>query len=444
MKLELAIALVPLLAGGPARAEDGAPGPAPVRALLANPAQLAGWLRDRDPKVESSRSKVLAARAAGDQARVFPNPQLSVGVGGFLVGTTVVNAGQPPQALPLSQTINVSVGVSELFELGKRGPRKHAADLRTSEAGEQAIGSLGDRLGDATTSLGKLTYVVAKHEVIATNLSAARRLRDNEKIRLDNKDLSPLEFERIELDTDELELELARAEAEVTSAAAECSYTLGVPCLPSGLDAAALDAGAPLPEQLPETQGAIEARPDRVASRLESQALGEDARLAERRVYPDPTIGAAYEVDNFQGDLGQQFIFSLGIPLTIFDRGDHDAAAARANAHAITAEDEYEVHEAHGLVDSLVAQRATLQTTLQKLEQGQVPKSTKIIEQTQKAFDLGEVRLADLLLVERAHRDLLSEVLETRFELFNVRAQLRQALGLDDEVARTVNGKAAP
>jgi outer membrane protein TolC len=75
---------------------------------------------------------------------------------------------------------------------------------------------------------------------------------------------------------------------------------------------------------------------------------------------------------------------------------------------------------------------------LQKLEQEQLPKSTKIIEQTKRAFDLGEVRVADVLLVERAHRDLLSEVLETRFDLFTVRAQLRQALGLDDEVARGV------
>ncbi len=436
LKLGAAVVLLPLI-GGLARADEAAP----VRALLADPTQLASWLHDRDPKVESARAKLEAARATGEQARVLPNPQLSVGVGGFLIGTTVINPGQPATSLPLSQTINVSVGVSELFELGKRGPRKHAADLRTREAGEQAIGSLGDRVGDATTALGKLTYVVAKRAVIAVNLTAARRLRDNEKIRLDNKDLSPLEFERIELDTDELELELGRAEAEVTSAVAECTYTLGVTCTPDGLDSAVLDAGAPLPAALPDTATAIEARPDRVASRLESQALGEDAHLAANRVIPDPTIGAAYEVDNFQGDLGQQFIFSVGIPLPFFDRGNHDAAAARATAHAIAAEDEYEVHEAHGLVDSLVAQRSTLQTTLEKLEQIQVPKSTKIIEQTQKAFDLGEVRLADLLLVERAHRDLLVEVLDTRFDLFNARAQLRQALGLDDEVARAVDGR---
>ncbi|HEX7704102.1 MAG TPA: hypothetical protein VF403_25345, partial [Kofleriaceae bacterium] len=82
-----------------------------------------------------------------------------------------------------------------------------------------------------------------------------------------------------------------------------------------------------------------------------------------------------------------------------------------------------------------------LVTMLQRLESDSVPKSTLIIVQTQKAFDLGQARLADLLLVERAHRDLLLEVLDTRFDLFTVRAQLRQALGLDDEVARNATGR---
>ncbi|HEY0252855.1 MAG TPA: hypothetical protein VGC41_15070, partial [Kofleriaceae bacterium] len=115
--------------------------------------------------------------------------------------------------------------------------------------------------------------------------------------------------------------------------------------------------------------------------------------------------------------------------------------AARANARAVEAEDRAQVREQRGVVTALTSQMKTLQTTLQRLETEQVPKSTQIITQTRKAFDLGEARLADLLLVERAHRDLLLEVLDTRFDLFNVRAQLRQALGLDDAVARATSGR---
>jgi cobalt-zinc-cadmium efflux system outer membrane protein len=431
-----------LVTASPVRADDSPP----IGALLADPAGLAMWIRDRDPVIDSARHKAVAAGELGAQARVLPNPQVNLGAGGFVLGQTNAGGGTPADASPrltLGQTTNFQLGIGQLFEIGKRAPRRNAADLRTREAGEVAVGTLGARLGEATMNLGKLAFVVSRRDVTAANLEAARKLRDLEKTRLDNKDLSALEFARIELDTEELELQLGRSEAEVASAVAACSATLYAPCSPAGLSAATLDAGAQLPAALPKPAGAIEQRPARQASRLEAKALGWDATLAHNRRIPDPTVGVNYLLDNLTiaGNQHQQLMFTLGFALPIFDRGNHDAAAARANARAIEAEDRGLVREALGLVEALVAQRATLQMTLSRLETEAVPKSTQIIQQTRKAFDLGQARLADLLLVERAHRDLLLEVLDTRFDLFSVRAQLRQALGLDDQLARDVEGK---
>lgn len=428
-----------IAAGGGVVHADGAP---PVRELLANPLQLASWLRDRDPVLESARAKVEAASEAGEQARVFPNPQVQATVGGLVLGST--NPAEPPGGpLPFSQTSNYQLGIGELFELGKRGPRQAAADLRTREAQEAAVGTLGGRLGDATAALGHLAYAASKRDVVAANVDAAKQLLILEKQRLDRNDLSQAEYARIELDTEELELQLGRAEAELRGAVATCSATLFATCSEKGLDASALDDAAPLPASLPPADQAIAHRPIREASRLEAQALGQDAVLAGRRIIPDPTLGVSYLLDNLvvAGNQHQQLVFSLAFPLPFFDRGNHDAAAARANAHALQAQDEAEIREAHGVVESLLAQRDTLQATLHQLETEAVPKSTQIIEQTRKAFDLGQARLADLLLVERSHRDLLLEVLDTRYDLFNVRAQLRQALGLDDEAARAAAGR---
>ena len=64
--------------------------------------------------------------------------------------------GQPAGPTGFAQTSNFSVGLQETFELGKRGPRREAADLRTREAIESAVGSLGGRINDAATTLGKL------------------------------------------------------------------------------------------------------------------------------------------------------------------------------------------------------------------------------------------------------------------------------------------------
>ena len=413
--------------------------PIAIASLLADPHELALRLRDLDPIVEASRDRVEAAAALAQQARVYPNPQLSAALAGISIGRGNLFGGMLGPT-GLRQTTNVTVGVGELVEIGKRGPRAAAADARTRAAGEQAIGTLGERLGDAIGTLGKLVYVTVRRDVVAANLEAARKLRDLEKVRLDHQDLAPVEFERIELDTQEIELQLRRADSDVTTSLAECGVALHAPCASTGLTIEVLDAGAPLPAQLPDANGAIANRPARVANRLEAKALGEDAALAEHRKVPDPTLALAYTFDNYEygGNLPNTLMLSLAFPLPFFDRGDHDAQAARANAHAIEAEEHAALREASGTVAALVAQHQVLTDTLAKLEHDAVPKSTKIIAETRKAFDLGQVRLADLLLVERQHRDLLLEVLDTRFELFGVRGQLRQALGLDDQIARAI------
>ena len=424
--------------------------PAPsLRTLLAQPSELAAWLRDHDPLIDAQRARVLAAQAAARQARVLPNPQLNLGVSDIVLGQTNAASGGPGSAnppLPLGKTLIFAVGVDRLVELGKREPRRNAADLRGRAAAETAAGTLGERLGDAMGMLGKLAYLAARRAVVERNLTAANQLMSLEKVRLEHSDLSALEFARIELDTQAIALQLARAEAEVAVAISTCTATLYAPCSLDGLeDPAVLDAGAPLPATLPLAGAAIEARPARVAQKLEIEALGWDATLAHNRRIPDPTLGVGYILDNLtiSGDQHQSLMFTVGIPLPVFDRGTHDEAAARANARALAAEDRAAVRDAAGQVEALFAQRTMLEAAVKKLEADTVPKSAQIITQTRRAFDLGQAPLADLLLVERAHRDLLLELLDTRFDLFNVRAQLRQQLGLDDQAARDAGGRSA-
>lgn len=428
------------LAGG-ARAE---PAPA-LRALLARPGELAAWLRDRDPRIDAQRARLDAARAAARQTRALPNPQLDLGVSDLVIGQTNAASGGPGSDHPplsLGKTLIFTAGVDQLIELGKRGPRQNAADLRVRSAAETAAGALGDRIGAATQALGRLAYVAARRGVVAANLAAAQKLMASEKLRLEHSDLSALEFARIELDTQTVALQLARAGSDVGAAVAACSAVLYAACSSDGLDDAALDAGAPLPAALPAAgaaaEAAIAARPGHVASKLEIDALGWDATLAHNRRIPDPTIGAGYTLDNLtiSGDQHQSLLFTLGIPLPVFDRGDHDEAAARAAARAEAAEDRAAVRDAAGEVEALLAQRAALEAAVAGLTSDTVPKSTQIVAQTRRAFDLGQAPLSDLLLAERAHRDLLLELLDTRFDLFNVRAQLRQQLGLDDQAAR--------
>jgi len=424
-------------------ADDALP---PVRALLSDPSQLATWLREHDPATLAAREKVTAQAELAEQSAVIPNPQAQLGVGGIVLGVNrQVDAMGNPIAGPtgLNQTTNVAVGISELIELGKRGPRRNAADLRTREAGESAVGTLGSRLNGATTTLGNLAYLAAKHALLAQNLADGRALQGHEQDRLKKGYLSGADYERIELDTDEIELQLHRAETDVAVALSTCSATLFAPCSAAGLDIAALDAAAPIPAAVGDAAHAIAERPVHRAQQLEASALGSDAQLADHRKIPDPTVGVQYTYDNYTygGSVPQTLTFSLGIPLPIFDRGNHDAAAARANARSIAASEQALIRNERGQVEGLLVQLATLRAILDTLEKIEVPKSADVVDHAHKSFDLGETGPAELLLAEHQNRDLLLEVLDTRNDLFTVRSQLRLALGLDDEVARGIGAK---
>ena len=410
----------------------------PVRALLADPAKLADWLAKHDPQVEAAGAKIEAASQSAQQAAVLPNPQLSFGLAGIVLGH---NSGVPGDD-SFGSTTNDAFGLSELVELGKRGPRKEAANLRTREAGLSKVSTLGTQVSAAMTTLGAVAYAFARHEVVVKNLEDSRKIQQLEIGRKKVGETSGLDLRRIELDTHELEVQLQRADADLAGALATCSATLFAPCTTDGLDATSLDAAAPVPDALPDLDRTVEGRPSHEAQRLESEALGQDALVAQRRRIPDPTFGIEYVHDNYtlSGNAPNTIGFSVGIPLPFFDRGNHDAAAARANAHAIEAEDRADVRQERGQVEALRGKLTALTAALQRLDKELEPVSAAVVADTQKSLDIGESSITDLLLAERAHRDLLSEVLDTRNDLFTVRAQLRAALGLDDAAARTIGG----
>jgi outer membrane protein, heavy metal efflux system len=431
------VTLAALAIRAPIAAADPEPTPA---ALLSDPQQLAIWLSAHDASVAAAGARVDAAVAARAQAGVLPNPELQLSYGGFVLGSG--NPGNM-QRDTVGNTTNLTGGVTELVELGKRGPRRNAAAARIDAAREDLVGSLGARVGEAIAAIGKVAYLSARHDALVQNLDAQQKILALEKVRLDHKDLSGDDYARLELETERLDLDVARAAADLQQASVACQATLRAPCAVDGLGEAALDHGAPLPDALGDLDAAVGGRAAFASSRDQQAALGWDATLARHRAIPDPTIGVAVTHDNLQaaGNEPNTVLFSVAIPLPIFDRGDHDAAAAEAQSHALAAVETADRREARGVVDALVAQRQYLETEIGRLSTVSIPKSATILADTHKAFDLGQDDLSDLILAERAHRELILELLDARYDLFTARSGLRQALGLDDAVARAAGGR---
>jgi outer membrane protein, heavy metal efflux system len=415
---------------------------ASVVTLLGAPEPVVEWVARRSAEVRAARERVAQASAEVRQSALWPNPQLS-----FEAGTLALPDTNPP-GLSLAQTSHFSVGIGETFELGKRGPRTRAAELRHGASREELLATLGKRAAEARVALGRVAYLGAKQSALEENLANARRVVDLERARRDAGDISDTEWQRIVLDTQTVELDVARNQSDMADALADCRAALEAVCDADGARIELLDAAAPVPGAVPEPPPApdLAARADVRALRLERDAASSEAALARRRAIPDPQISLTYTHDNLTvaGNQPNALTVDVGLPLPIFDTGRHDAARAEAHARELEAQAVAATVAAQGDVAGLAARGRFLDQAIARLETDAVPRSQRVVEATRKAYDSGHLSLSDLLLTERTHRELVIRLIDLRFERFSAKNQLRQALGLDAELARARDLQSLP
>lgn len=404
-----------------------------VSALLKDAAALGTWLDAHHVEVAAADAHVAAVRADVGNAKLIPNPTLDASLNNITLGKT--NPSDP--RLGFGDTTNFNFGLSETFELGKRGPRVDAAELRLESAKRGREATVADKIGDARVMLGRVVYLRARLAVLEQSLTTAKKVAEIEKVRLDNGGISGVDFDRLILDTMNLEADLQRARADLVSSLATCQGVLYAQCDADGTSLDDLDAAAPIPATPPSPEAAqakIEQRADIAAIKLESAATKKDAELARARAIPDPNVRVGYTHDNLTiaGNQPNTLGFTLTIPLPIFDHGQHDAAKAEAHARELELQAKAAVVGASTSIDALVARKTFLETATKTLSTTTIPKSASVLDTTSQAFDRGQVSLTDLLIARRTHIALQLNQMDMRFDYFSVRCDLRRALGLDE------------
>src|SRR5262249_56791986 len=128
------------------------------------------------------------------------NPTRALTPGGVALGET------NPPGLSFSDYANFTVGLTETVEIGKRGPRTRAAQLRARAAAEDGVGTLADRLGEARLALGKAVYARVKLAAVEENLRYARELTNLEQARRRAGDIPESDYQRGIPDAENIEL----------------------------------------------------------------------------------------------------------------------------------------------------------------------------------------------------------------------------------------------
>jgi outer membrane protein, heavy metal efflux system len=134
------------------------------------------------------------------------------------------------------------------------------------------------------------------------------------------------------------ERELAEAEAQLASAQvvrAQAQARLAA-FFSSGTDSSSLVATGELPSaaDLPPLQQVIEQalsrRGDRLALLRQTERYDYERRAALRQKVPDPTISGGLKRSRFQGISDNGYVITATLPVQLFNRGQVDAARAKA------------------------------------------------------------------------------------------------------------------
>jgi cobalt-zinc-cadmium efflux system outer membrane protein len=411
-------------------ADDSAPLTISVREMLGDPARLVAFVSTHQGDVHAAASRVEQARADLAQSRLRPNPSLSLGLSDLALGAT------NPPGLGFNDTAIYGVTLTQTFEIGKRGPRTTASTLRAAATQDSYLDAVTDRVAAARAALGRIVFLGERQRALEESLTAAVQVVGLQKTRFEKGDLSGNDYDRLLLDTSALETDVRDNRNELEAAFRDCATVLRARCDASGSEAQWLEE-ATLPSRPPlDLEGVLDARPDlRSLGRQEEAALA-DAQLAHNRRIPDPALSVGYTRDRLviSGDQPKTIGFSLAIPLPAFDRGQNDAAKAKAHAQELHEMRAVARAQARGEIENLRARQTFLQGALATLRDDSVPRSRRVLESTVNAVNSGEVGMTDLLLARRTHIELTLRLLQLQKDAFDVATDLRHALALDADL----------
>ncbi len=405
---------------------------APIATLLSDPRELVAWLKRMNPDVRAASARVAQAGAQVGASGLWQNPTLDLGLNNIALAR--LNRLTPRYRRP--DALSYSVGLSQTFEIGKRGPRREAAKLHRDASGEEYRDTLLGLISDARAAMTRVTYLGARQHILEDTLISAQSQAALTKIRLDRGDVSGVDHARLLLDAERVERDVLDNRSDLQDALSECEALLFAECKADGatLDSAEKSASG----QFPATglESVIASRPDLRALRLEQRAAVAEETLYRRNAIPDPTLGVSYTRDYDEAAGAQPYSLSVSasIPLPFFDHGQYQALAAARHADELSAQAQSMQRHAASDARSLLIRRTVLRRKLENIQQAALPRSKEVVDSSSVAYERGQISMTDLLIARRERASLLLEEADTRFALFSVENELRRALGVDQSL----------
>ncbi|MBI3767641.1 MAG: TolC family protein [Deltaproteobacteria bacterium] len=387
-------------------------------------------LWEQSPEVIDARAAAATAASELGHARTLPNPQLDFTWGTIPIGTT------NPRDLhdPVGNVPNYGVGISELIELGKRGPRTAAAAAQVAQARAQALATLSGRFFALLAAIGDLAKNQVRAAVLGGQVRAGEDVLRIERARAAKGATAGADVERSEVEQMRLRAARDAALSDLERARGACAAIVAAPCpkFPSYRQARQFLRAA-LRADLPRAWRAEfeRRRPDVAALDAALRAADEQATLARRRTIPDVTVRADYTYDTFVASGNQRQSAALGIqvPLPLFDRGQADLqAAAAALTRARGARRAIVATAAETL--AVAARRRDLAASRVEHMRAALAMARAVRRSMEGAAREGGVSQLEVLLARRAHQELLLDRADLDADAYDAALRIREAAAL--------------
>jgi len=371
----------------------------------------------RDPRIQAALAHVRAAEADANQARLLPNPILTIDI---------------RWAIQPSNTAFEPSLTADLLSLLQKPAQISAADNRLREAAATALVTVLDVIDEVEEAFAAARSIDIEIENARNRRQRLQRLRDMAQRRLELGDATKLDVLTIDSQLMAAELEVSDLSLQQNDERLALNRLMGY---------ARTDGQWELSPWQPPSEGlaaesdwvdaALANRPEISAKVWELRALGEEMKGAALPPLSGGEMGAHGEHDP-EWRLGPV----ATVPLPIFDFGQ--AARAKIKAERIAARHDLAEAQLEVIqnVRSMYAAYLHARRALSDAQNRLLPLQQQLLESAQRAYQSGDTDLAIMLLAQNDYETTLGKIVNLEEQMTVARAKLERAVGGGGVAAR--------
>jgi outer membrane protein, heavy metal efflux system len=369
----------------------------------------------RNLRLLAERFNISIAEAGIIQARLRPNPVLSLG-GNYL---DILGSGFNPSESAAGPT-EVNARVDFILERGrKRQERIAVAEAVKAVSQLELLNTTRNLILDVQNAFTEV--ILAKENVALArgSLDAFNRIVSVNRARVDSGDLAKVELVRSEVAALQFRNQVRQAEMRLRVAKNRLQALIGRTLFASDFDVTGQMRHDPLLSDQAEIQNAaFAARPDLSALRRDQVRSLAELRLQLAQGKVDYTIGSAFNKQlNVGGNnSGNSVGVFFSMPLPIYNRNQGEIERARQEQSQIQARIRNLEQEIAAEVVNAYEQFSTAKTLLETIESEMLEQSKRVREVIEFSYRRGEATFVELLDAQRTLNETIQGFNEARAE----------------------------